>query len=96
MIIESLIRINRWLPDYNYYLDVSDFLIKNNLKKEAPKQQRKIEEIEKYLQIALNCFEKEKDQLNEIQIKWFVLKKNLIKNRLELVKLLNLKYCEKN
>lgn len=89
-------KINKWLPDCNYYLDVSDFLIKNNLKKESPKKQRKIEEIEKYLQIALNCFEREKNHLNEIQIKWFILKKKLIKSRFELLKVLNLKYCEKN
>lgn len=96
MIIESLVRINRWLPDYNYYLDVSDFLIKNDLKKETQNVQKKIEEIEAYLQIALNSFEKEKNHLNEIQIKWFILKKKLIKNRFELLKVLRLKHCEKN
>ena len=95
MIIDSILKINKWQPDCNYYLDVSDFLINNSNEATKEKSFRKlpkrIEKIEGYLSLALSFFEEEKNSLNENQIKWFVLKKNLIKNRLELLKTLSLK-----
>jgi len=93
MLITTILKINRGLPSYNYYLDVADFLTDDShrLLKNSEclwKIDKKIQEIENAISMAIFCFYEEQDLENrdEVKIKGFIEKKIKVKKNLSELK----------
>lgn len=92
MLIIELLKINKGLPAYNYYLDVADYLIKQ-VNQQLNKNQRiwtiekKLNSIETHIDIATNAYKDEDpSKKTQGQMLGFIKKKEVIKARLSQLK----------
>ncbi len=89
----AILKLNRDLPFYNYYLDLANYLIDEsylllNNEKCLLNPDDKIKEIEAAIASAITHFLNEKDpgKKNEVKVKGFVKKKMRVQNRLSELK----------
>lgn len=94
MLVVAILKINRDLPFYNYYLDLANYLIDESyllLNDEGCllNTDDKINEIEAAIASAITHFLNEKDpsKKNEVKVKGFVKKKIRVQNRLSELKI---------
>jgi len=74
MLIIALLKINRGLPSYNYYLDVADYLINETYLQLRGHESlwtidQKVQKISKALSTATRLYKEESDPDNKIPVK---------------------------
>jgi len=94
MLVISILKMNRDLPFYNYYLDLANYLIDEsylllNDEKSLLNPDDKIKEVEAAIASAITHFLNEKDpsKKNEVKVKGFVKKKIRVQSRLSELKI---------